>query len=75
MFKSQKSDKLSTKRLGHSILQELIGRNSVRLDLPGHFKIHPLVYFVYTTPFIEEPPGIAKPILERPFLVRTLHRN
>ena len=51
--KSQESEKLSAKRFGPFKVVELIGRNAVRLELPDHFKIHPVVHVIHTTPFKE----------------------
>ena len=53
--KSQESEKLSSKRIGPFTMKKLIGKNSVLLELPAHFKIHPVVHVVHTTPFVEQP--------------------
>ena len=52
---------------------ELIGRNAVRLELPSHLKIHPVVHVVHTTPFVEQPSDIGKPVTEQPAPVPTVH--
>lgn len=67
--KSQESEKLSAKRFGPFIVKELIGRNAVRLELPDHFKIHPVVHVIHTTPYVEQPKDIAKPVETRPLPV------
>ena len=54
-------------------MKELIGLNAVRLELPSHFKIHPVIHVVQTTPFVGQPSDIAKPVPERPAPVPTIH--
>ena len=71
--RSQDSDKLGAKRFGPFRVTEIIGRNAVRLELPNHLKIHPVIHVVHTTPFVEQPPDIAKPVAERPAPVPTVH--
>lgn len=70
--KSQGSKKLSSKRVGPFVITELIGRNAVRLDLPTHFKIHPVVHVSHTVPFIEQPADISQPVPPRPEPVPTV---
>ena len=70
--KSQDSDKLSAKRYGPFVVTEIIGRNAVRLDLPSHFRIHPVVHVIHTTPYVEQPRDIAHPVPSRPEPVPTV---
>ncbi len=70
--KSQESPKLSSKRVGPFTITKLIGKNAVRLDLPDHFKIHPVVHVIHTTPFVEQPEDISQPVIPRPQPVPTV---
>ena len=70
--KSQESEKLGAKRFGPFVVNEVIGRNAVRLELPDHFKIHPVVHVIHTTPFVEQPRDIAQPVEHRPLPVPTI---
>ena len=54
-------------------MKELISQNAVRVELPEHFRIHPVIHVVHTTPFVEQPLDIAQPIVERPEPVPTVH--
>ena len=47
----------------------------MRLELPSHLKIHPVVHVVHTTPFIEQPLDIAKAVVERSSPVPAVHGN
>ena len=71
--KSQESDKLSSRRIGPFTVKEIIGRNTVRLDLPDHFKIHPKVHVSHTVPFMEQPKDISQPVAPRPEPLPTIH--
>lgn len=73
--KSLESDKLGAKRFGPFRVKELIGLNALRLELPSHLKIHPVVHVVHTLPFVEQLPDIARPIIERPAPVPTVNGN
>lgn len=53
-------------------MTELIGRNAVRLELPSHFKIHPVVHVAHTTPFMEQPNDIGIQIEQRPLPIPTI---
>ena len=71
--RSQDSEKLSAKRVGPFVVTKLIGRNAVRLDLPPHFKIHPVVHVIHTTPFVEQPRDIAPAVEPKPAPVPTVN--
>jgi hypothetical protein len=64
--KSQHSVKLSAKRFGPFEVKELVGKNAVRLDLPGHLKIHDVVHVSHTVPCVEQPKEIALLIPPKP---------
>jgi len=70
--KSQQSDKLSSKRVGPFMIKELIGKNALRLDLPEHFKIHPVVHVIHTMPFKEQPEDIRQEVAPRPEPIPTI---
>jgi len=70
--KSQESDKLSAKRYGPFVVKELVGRNAVRLELPSHFRIHPVIHVSHTIPFVQQPSDIAQPVEPRPEPVPTV---
>jgi hypothetical protein len=68
---AQLSDKLTAKRYGSFVIQELVGNNAVRLELPDHLKIHPVkihlvVHVIHTTTYRSQPPDIAVPLPEKP---------
>ena len=73
--KSQEKDKLTARRFGPFIVKELIGRNALRLELPNHFKIHPVVHVSHTTPHCDQPTDIAAPIPTRPAPLPTIDGN
>jgi len=64
--KSQKSSKLTSRRVGPFIIKELIGKNALRLELPDHFKIHPVVHLSHTIPYVEQPSDISAHVPTRP---------
>lgn len=64
--KSQTSQKLSSKRVGPFVVKELIGKNALRLELPEHFKIHPVVHVIHTLPYVEKLEDLRKESFERP---------
>jgi hypothetical protein len=43
-----------------------VGKNAVRLELPDHLKIHPVVHVIHTTPYRSQPPDIAEPLPDNP---------
>jgi hypothetical protein len=63
--KSQESKKLSAKRIGPFTIVALIGKNAVKIDLPDHIKIHPVVHVIHTTPHHAQPVDISSPVSVR----------
>jgi hypothetical protein len=53
--RAQSSDKLTAKRYGPFVIQELVGKDAVRSELPDHLKIHPVVHVIHTTPYRSQP--------------------
>ena len=64
--RSQASDKLAAKRCGPFQVLQVIGRNAVNLELPAHFRIHPVVHISHTTPYVSQPVDIKADVVERP---------
>ena len=64
--RSQASEKLAAKRFGPFRIPQPIGRNAIRLDLPLHCKIHPVVHVSRTRPFIQQPSDIGEILSKRP---------
>lgn len=48
---SQQSKKLTARRFGPFTVTKLIGKNTIRLDLPANIKIHIVVHVAHSTPF------------------------
>ena len=48
-----------------------MGKNALKLELPEHFKIHPVVHVVHTAPYFSQPQDIGHPIPQRPTPVPT----
>lgn len=63
---AQQSSKLSARRYGPFKITELVGRNAVRLLLPRHIRIHPVVHVSYTKPHRSQPPDLAQKIRSTP---------
>ena len=53
--RSQESSKLRAKRFGPFRIVELVGKNSMKLELPDHLRIHPVWHFIHTTPHFDQP--------------------
>ena len=64
--KSQESDKLSARRFGPFLIEKLIGKNALKLELPDHIKIHPVVHVSHTIPHKEQPAEVAASFQSRP---------
>lgn len=47
---SRDSERLGARRLRPSVVEELIGKNDVRLRLSGHFKINPIIHIIHAKP-------------------------
>lgn len=47
-------------------MRKLIGKNTVRLDLPDQLKIHIVLHVVHITLFLEQPFDIAQALLSVP---------
>jgi hypothetical protein len=69
--KSQESNKLSAERFGTFKIVALIGKNAVKLFLPEHLKIHPVVHVIHTTPHYAQPADISSPVPVLPAPVAT----
>ena len=57
--KSQESNMVNARRFGPVLIEKLIGKNALQLELPDHIKIHPVVYVTHTIPHKEQPAEIA----------------
>jgi hypothetical protein len=69
--RSQESAKLSAKRFGPFKIVDVIGKNAVKLELPAHLRIHPVVHVIHTTPQYTQPADISSPVPVRPDPVPT----
>jgi hypothetical protein len=69
--KSQESNKLSVKRFGPFTIVALIGKNAVKIDLPEHLKIHPVVHVIHTTRHHAQLADTSSPVPVRPAPVAT----
>lgn len=59
LSKHQPSEKLAAKRFGPFKIIQLIGKNAVRLDLPSHIRVHPVVHVEHTKRFYPQPSDIS----------------
>lgn len=57
---AQKSSKLAARRYGPFRIMQIVGRNAVRLELPRHIRIHPVIHVSHTKPHQDQPPYIAQ---------------
>lgn len=64
--KAQASSWLSARRLGPLRILELVGKNTVCLDFPGHIRTHPVVHISHTKPHREQPTSLAQPSQQAP---------
>jgi hypothetical protein len=69
--RSQESAKLTAKRFGPFRIVELVYKNAVKLELPDHLRIHPVVHVIHTKPLYEQPLDISFPVPVRPTPVPT----
>jgi hypothetical protein len=69
--RSRESAKLRAKRFGPVRIVELIGTNTVKLELPDHLQIHPVVHVIHTTPHFDQPFDISSPMPVQPTPVPT----
>ena len=69
--RSQESAKLTAKRFGPFRIVALIGKNAVKLELPDHLRIHPVVHVIHTKPHYEQPLDISSSVPVRPTPVPT----
>ena len=60
------SENLSGRRFNLFAVKELIGKNALRLELLSHLKIHLVVNFIHTTPYVEQASDIAPSIPVEP---------
>lgn len=58
----QQSSKLSARRFGPFTILELVGRNTVRLQIPSHIRIHAVVRVSHTKSHREQPAGFAQKV-------------
>ncbi len=54
------SKKLQSKRIGHFLILELIGKNAVRLELPATMRVHPVINVSHTSMFFQQPEDISR---------------
>lgn len=53
------SQKLSVRRVGPFKVTEVINKNVVRIDLPDHYQIHPVIHVEHTARAFKQPPDIG----------------
>ena len=64
--KSQDYDKLNGRRFGPFVILKLLGKNTLKLELHDHIKIHPVVHISHTIPHKEQLADIAASFQPRP---------
>ena len=64
--KSKESDKLSARRFGPFLIEKLFRKNALKLELPDHIKIHPVLHVRNTVTHKEKPAEIAVSVQSRP---------
>lgn len=69
---SQDSDKFSAKWFGQFEVTKLIGKIAVKMDLPFHINLHPVIHVSHKTPFVEHLLEVAKHIPKRTAPVHTV---
>jgi hypothetical protein len=69
--RSQESAKVTAKKFGPFRIVELVSKNTVKLELPDHLRILPVVHFIHTTPHYEQQLDISFPVPVRPTPVPT----
>lgn len=78
--KVQKSRKLGAKRFGLKrfglfMIEELMGRNALRIKLPGESLIHTVIHAEHTKPYRTQPTDLAVEVAQRPAPVRWPYVN
>lgn len=63
--KSQPSAMLGAKQVGAFKTSNLVGKNAVKLELPSHFIIHPVIHVLHTLPSVSYPAEVARAIPQR----------
>ena len=53
--RNRPSQKLSAKRFGPFKILQLVGKNAVRLKIPHHYRIFPIVHIIHTEPYHQQP--------------------
>jgi hypothetical protein len=65
------SSNVKAKRFGLFRSIALVGKNVVKLELPGQLRIHPVVHVIHTMLHFNQPLDISSPVLVRPTPVPT----
>jgi hypothetical protein len=66
VFKIPRILELEGQTIGHFRSIALIGKNSVKLELPGHLRIQPVAHVIHTMLHCIQPSDISSPVLVRP---------
>ena len=67
--RSQKYDKLTSKRFGPFKIARLIGKNAVEIELSDHLNVLDVINAVHTAPHNEQPSNISAQTTKIPDLV------